>query len=83
MCINVHTIVRQLTSYQIQQCTLSLVVQALLKQTTNVDNSTEETYQLAFLPMNITSSTTTLDFGPIGPAAKANRMRVKIPPRII
>lgn len=82
MCINVYTNV-QLTSYQIQQCTLFLVVQALLKQTTDVDNSTEETYQLPFLPMNITSSKTALDFGPNGPAAKANRMRVKVSPRII
>jgi hypothetical protein len=73
VCINVYTNVRQLTSYQIQQCTLFLVVRALLKQTTDVDSSTVETYQLPFLPMNNTSSNTALDFGPNGPAAKANR----------
>jgi hypothetical protein len=39
-CINKYTSVRRLTSYQIQQCTLFLVAQALLKETTVVENST-------------------------------------------
>jgi hypothetical protein len=54
-----------------------------ITKTTDVDSSTVETYQLPVLPMNTTSTKTALDFGPTGRAAKANRMRVKVSPRII